>query len=138
VAGAIDRKGGPAIQAECDKIGHCDVGSAVITGGGKLPTKHVIHAVGPRMGEGNEREKLAGATRSSLQLAADKGLTSIALPAISTGVFGYPLDDCAQVMLRTAVDFASGEPGSVKKIVFCLFGSQAFTIFGNTLEKVAP
>src|SRR4051812_35325279 len=96
VAGAIRSKGGPTIQRECDAIGHCDVGSAVITGAGNLPAKHVIHAVGPRMGEGSEREKLAGATRSSLELARENGLSSIALPAISTGVFGYPIADCAQ------------------------------------------
>src|SRR5689334_20064681 len=88
VAGAVARKGGPSIQVECDQIGHCDVGSAVITGGGHLPAKHVIHAVGPRMGEGNEPAKLASATRSSLALADQQALTSIALPAISTGVFG--------------------------------------------------
>jgi O-acetyl-ADP-ribose deacetylase (regulator of RNase III) len=138
VAGAIASKGGPTIQRECDEIGHCDVGKAVITGAGKLPARHVIHAVGPRMGEGNEREKLAGATRSSLELARDKGLASIALPAISTGVFGYPIDDCAQVMLRTATEFARGEPGSVKRIVLCLWGKPALETFSRTLAELAP
>src|SRR5512141_881862 len=110
VAGAIARKGGPTIQEECDRIGHCDVGSAVITGGGRLPARHVIHAVGPMAGEGREREKLVGATRTSLEVAAANGLSSIALPAISTGVFGYPLQDCATVMLSTIIDFAKGQP----------------------------
>src|SRR5947209_7276994 len=96
VAGAIDEKGGPSIQSECDAIGHCDVGSAVITGGGELPAQYVIHAVGPIQGEGNEEAKLAGATRTSLQLARQHGLVSIAFPAISTGTFGYPLAACAR------------------------------------------
>jgi O-acetyl-ADP-ribose deacetylase (regulator of RNase III) len=135
VAGAIADKGGPAIQAECDQIGHCNVGSAVITGGGRLPAKHVIHAVGPMRGEGNEREKLAGATRSSLQVAAQNGLSSIALPAISTGIFGYPLEDCAQVMLRTIIDFAAGPPTSLKRIVMCLYDERAYRVFDQALQK---
>ncbi len=136
VAGAIARKGGPAIQDECDRIGHCDVGKAVITGGGRLPAKHVIHAVGPMMGEGREREKLAGATRSSLEVAAANGLTSIALPAISTGVFGYPLDGCASVMLGTIIDFAAGPSTSLKRIVLCLYDERAYRIFAETLRHL--
>src|SRR5712691_3921195 len=121
VAGAIARKGGPSIQAECDKIGHCDVGSAVITGGGNLPATHVIHAVGPRMGEGNEPGKLAGATRTSLQLAERNRLESIAFPAISTGVFGYPLESCAQIMLRTIIDYTFEDLMSLQDIIICLY-----------------
>src|SRR5688572_23694775 len=85
VAGAIADKGGPSIQAECDLLRGCEVGSAKMTGAGNLPAKHVIHAVGPQMGEGNEPGKLAGATRTSLQIAERNGLQSIAFPAISTG-----------------------------------------------------
>ena len=136
VAGAIARKGGPAIQDECDRIGHCDVGKAVITGGGRLPARHVIHAVGPMLGEGHEREKLAGATRSSLEVAAARGLTSMALPAISTGVFGYPLDDCAAVMLGTIIDFTSGQPAPLKRIVLCLYDERAYRIFAETLRRL--
>ncbi len=135
VAGAINRKGGPSIQAECNQIGHCDVGSAVITGAGKLPAKHVIHAVGPRMGEGNEPTKLASATRSSLALADEAGLTSIALPAISTGVFGYPIADAAQVMLRTIREFAAAGPSSLKRIVVCLYDDRAYQVFAQELRK---
>ena len=138
VAGAIDEKGGPSIQRECDAIGHCDVGSAVITGGGDLPAKYVIHAVGPMRGEGNEEAKLAGATRTSLQIAQQHGLESIAFPAISTGVFGYPLDACARVMLGVAFDFASGIPAPLKRIVFCLFDERAFRIFSQTLANSKP
>ncbi len=135
VAGAIARKGGPSVQTECDQIGHCDVGSAVITGGGKLPAKHVIHAVGPRMGEGSEPAKLESATRSGLQLADRQGLTSVALPAISTGVFGYPLADCAQIMLRTIREFAAAGPTSLKRIVMCLYDDRAFEVFSRTLQN---
>ncbi|MEP7286248.1 MAG: macro domain-containing protein [Chloroflexota bacterium] len=135
VAGAIDEKGGPSIQAECEAIGHCDVGSAVITSGGQLLAKYVIHAVGPYQGEGDEDAKLAGATLASLQLAQQYGLKSIAFPAISTGIFRYPLDDCARIMLRMAIDFAVEKPTPIKRIVFCLFDKQAYRIFSETLAK---
>ena len=135
VAGAIYRKGGPSIQYECDKIGHCDVGSAVITGGGNLPARYVIHAVGPRMGEGNEPAKLEGATRTSLLLSAQHGLESIAFPAISTGVFGYPLDACAKVMLRVILDFAREKSTTLKQIIVCLFDNRAYNVFVVELQK---
>jgi len=103
VAGAIRRKGGPAIQEECSKIGRIEVGETAITTGGNLKAKYVIHAVGPRFGEGDEDRKLASATLNSLRLADRHGLRSIAFPAISTGVFGFPVDRCASVMLSTAI-----------------------------------
>src|SRR5437868_887631 len=89
VAGAIRSKGGPSIQRECDEIGHCPVGGAVITGGGNLKARHVIHAVGPHGGDADADEMLASATKSSLQVAEQNQLRSIAFPAISTGVFGF-------------------------------------------------
>src|SRR5258708_39674016 len=95
VAGAIARRGGPSIQAECDRIAHCDVGSAVMTGGGNLPAAHVIHAVGPRMGEGNEPGKLAGATRPRLLICQREGFLSIAFPATSAGVVRYSVQSFA-------------------------------------------
>src|SRR5688572_6289161 len=88
VAGAIRRKGGPSIQRECDDIGHCPVGDAVITTGGDLPARYVIHAVGPHGGDRDADEMLASATRNSLRVAEQSDLHSIAFPAISTGVFG--------------------------------------------------
>ncbi|MBX3064100.1 MAG: macro domain-containing protein [Anaerolineae bacterium] len=136
VAGAIAHKGGPTIQAECDKIGGCPVGSAAITGGGNLPAAYVIHAVGPRMGEGDEERKLAGATRSSLDLAARHNLSEIAFPAISTGVFGYPLTDCARIILTTAINFATGSSTSVRRIIFCLWDNAAYRIFDTTLNAL--
>ncbi len=106
VAGAIRRKGGPTIQRECDQIGHCPVGGAVITGGGNLTARHVIHAVGPLGSDPNADDLLRNATRASLQVAEQNGLRSIAFPAISTGVFGFPIDHCAQIMLSTAIQLS--------------------------------
>jgi len=105
VAGAIRRKGGPTIQAECDTVGGTFVGGAVITTGGNLKARHVIHAVGPRMGEGNEDEKLRNATLNSLKVADQRDLKSVAFPAISTGIFGFPVDRCAHIMLTTTIDY---------------------------------
>ena len=135
VAGAIRRKGGPSIQEQCLEIGHCEVGSAVITGGGNLKARHVIHAVGPRMGEGSESGKLANAVRASLTLAERHGLHSIAFPAISTGVFGYPLEGCADVMLRVIIDFTFEELQSLNHIVVCLYDARAFDVFVTDFQK---
>lgn len=134
VAGAIRRKGGPAIQAECDKIGGTFVGGAVITTGGKLKARHVIHAVGPRMGEGDEDEKLRNATRNSLKVADENGLKSIAFPAISTGIFGFPMPRCAQIMLAAVVEYVRGETG-IERVVFCLFGQDSYSVFAEQLGQ---
>lgn len=135
VAGAIRKKGGPAIQAECNKIGYCPVGGAVITTGGNLKAKYVIHAVGPRMGEGNEDEKLKSATLNSLKVADENNLKSIAFPAISTGIFGFPMDRCAQIMLSNTIDYLKGDTG-LEKVVFCLYGDEAYQTFKQTLEAL--
>ncbi len=134
VAGAIRKKGGAAIQAECDKIGGCSVGGAVITTGGNLKARHVIHAVGPRIGEGNEDEKLKNATLNSLKVAEENHLKSIALPAISTGIFGFPIERCAEIMLSTAIEFLKGKT-KLEKVVFCLFGEEAYRTFEKTLTS---
>ncbi len=133
VAGAIRSKGGPTIQAECDKIGHCPVGGAVITTGGNLQAAHVIHAVGPRMGEGDEEEKLQSATQSSLQVAQENGLRSIAFPAISTGIFGFPIERCADIMLSTTIQFLD-KGSKLEKVVFCLYGNEAYAVFEKSLK----
>jgi O-acetyl-ADP-ribose deacetylase (regulator of RNase III) len=135
VAGAIRRKGGPSIQEECNRIGACPVGNAVITTAGDLRARHVIHAVGPRMGEGHEDEKLRGATLRSLELADRRGLVSIAFPAISTGIFGFPIDRCADIMLTSVTEHLKGET-HLKKIVFALFGDEAYTTFEKTLKRI--
>jgi len=134
VAGAIRQKGGPTIQQECSKIGGAFVGGAVITTGGKLKAKFVIHAVGPRMGEGNEDEKLKNATLNSLKLADKHNLESIAFPAISAGIFGFPIARCAEIMLRTTIDYLKAKT-ELKKVVFCLFGNDSYTVFENQLKQ---
>jgi O-acetyl-ADP-ribose deacetylase (regulator of RNase III) len=134
VAGTIRKKGGPKIQEECNKIGGTFVGGAVITTGGNLKAKHVIHAVGPRMGEGNEDEKLKNATLNSLKLADKNHLKSISFPAISTGIFGFPIKRCAEIMLKTTVDYLKGQTG-LEKVIFCLFGQDSYQVFENQLNK---
>jgi O-acetyl-ADP-ribose deacetylase (regulator of RNase III) len=134
VAGAIRKKGGPEIQAECDKIGGTFVGGAVITPGGKLKAKYVIHAVGPRMGEGNEDDKLRNATLNALKLADEKKLKTIAFPAISTGIFGFPVTRCAEIMLKTAINYLRGTAG-LEKVIFCLFDTKSYEVFRNQLER---
>lgn len=137
VAGAIRRRGGPAIQEECNRIGRTFVGGAVITTGGKLKAKHVIHAVGPRQGEGDEDRKLTNATLNSLKLADEHNLKSIAFPAISTGIFGYPLDKCATIMLLTTIEYLKGKTG-LEKVLFCLYDTRAFDTFTSELARQFP
>ena len=134
VAGAIRRKGGPKIQEQCYKIGGTFVGGAVITTGGNLKAKHVIHAVGPRMGEGNEDEKLKNATLNSLKVADENNLKNISFPAISTGIFGFPIQRCAEIMLKTTIDYLKGQT-ALEKVVFCLFGQDSYQVFENQLNK---
>ena len=135
VAGAIKKKGGDRIQEECDAIGGTFVGGAVITTGGNLKARHVIHAVGPRMGEGVEDEKLKNATLNSLKVADDNNLTSITFPAVSTGIFGFPKERCAEIMLGTAIDYLRGNT-SIKRVVFCLHGESSYDIFCATLKSL--
>jgi len=135
VAGAIARKGGPQIQQECDKIGGTHVGGAVITTGGNLKAKYVIHAVGPVHGTEHEDEKLKDATLNSLKLAEKHNLRSIAFPAISTGIFGFPKDRCATIMLSTTIAYVEG-PTKLERVVFCLYDQQTFKIFKDTLETL--
>jgi O-acetyl-ADP-ribose deacetylase (regulator of RNase III) len=138
VAGAIRTKGGPTIQEECNRIGGTTVGEAVVTGGGNLKAKYVIHAVGPRYGEGNEDEKLLGATLNSLKRAAEKGMASIAFPAISTGIFGFPKDRCAEIMLETARSFLEASEISPKEVIFCLWSKEDLGIFEKALNILLP
>ena len=135
VAGAIRSKGGPSIQEECNAIGHCPVGGAVITGGGNLKARHVVHAVGPRQGEGYEEEKLKKATLNSLKVADQNHLKSITFPAISTGIYGFPLDACARIMLTTVKEYLSGTT-IIERVVFALFDDKSFKAFKDQLEKM--
>jgi len=133
VAGAIRNKGGPTIQQECDRIGGTPVGTAVLTGSGNLKAGYVIHAVGPRMGEGGEDAKLAGATRSSLDIAAGKNLRSISFPALSTGIFGFPIERAAAIMLDEVCTFLQ-KRSSLELVVFCLFSEDDFRVFADQLK----
>lgn len=135
VAGAIRTKGGPSIQRECDDIGHCPVGGAVITGGGNLKARHVIHAVGPFGRDPNADDLLASATRTSLQVAEQNKLRSIGFPAISTGVFGFPIDRCAEIMLSVAIDHLNHPTTTLDHIIFCLYGQSAYDVFARELAN---
>lgn len=135
VAGAIYRKGGDSIQQECNEIGSIPVGYAAITGGGKLKARHVIHAAS--MGLGGVRtsaKTLRTSIAHSLRLAADRKLKSIALPAVGTGVSGFPMEECAEIMLGEAVRHLKGET-SIETIYFVLFDSRARDTFQQTWEK---
>jgi O-acetyl-ADP-ribose deacetylase len=134
VAGAIRRKGGPQIQQECDRIGGTFVGGAVLTTAGKLKARHVIHAVGPQLGEGDEDEKLKNATLNSLKVADEHGLRSIAFPAISTGIFGFPIQRCAEIMLAATAEYLRGKTGLVR-VVFCLFERDSYDVFARELRR---
>jgi O-acetyl-ADP-ribose deacetylase len=134
VAGAIREKGGPSIQEECDRIGGTPVGTAVMTGAGHLKAKRVIHAVGPRMGEGDEDKKLASAVRAALALADRRGMKSIAVPAISTGTFGFPIDRAARIILTEIQRFLQGGT-KLDKVVISLHGDDAFQVFKRELRR---
>lgn len=134
VAGAIRRKGGPKIQEECNKAGGTFVGGAVKTTGGNLKAKFVFHAVGPQMGEGDEDEKLKNATVNSLKLADENNIESISFPAISTGIFGFPIERCATIMLGTTINYLKGQTG-LEKVIFCLFDRDSYKVFEKQLKQ---
>ena len=140
VAGVISRKGGAVIQQESNEWirahGNVYTGSAAITSAGNLKAKYVIHAVGPIMGSGDEDKKLENATLSSLELAEQYKLTSIAFPAISTGIFGYPVERCAKIMLSVVQKFI--EDGTkITKVIFCLWDRESFATFKKEMGEKA-
>jgi len=140
VAGAIRRKGGPKIQEECNRIfsehGSIPAGGAAITSGGNLRAKYVIHTVGPVLGERDEDSELRNATISSLKLADEHKVKSIAFPAISTGYFGLPKTRCAEAMLPAAISYAQAET-DIERIIFCLYDQETFDIFKETLVGIS-
>ena len=135
VAGAIRNKGGPEIQKECDRIGSIALGEAAVTTGGKLKAKFVIHAASMHLGGRTSEENLRASTRNSLRRADERKLASIAFPAIGTGIAGFPLDRCAQVMLEEVRDHLAGET-SVKLVEFVLFDAAAFETFKREFAAV--
>lgn len=136
VAGAIRRRGGQTIQEECDRIGYCAVGQAVVTGGGNLPARWVIHAVGPVWRGGGEGEDLllASAVLAALERAEEVGAKSVALPAISTGVYGFPVERAAEISIAAAKTFTR-EARAVERIVYCVFDEPTAEFFQSELEK---
>jgi O-acetyl-ADP-ribose deacetylase len=141
VASTIVRKGGSIIQEESDKIGFIQVGSSAITSSGILPCKAIIHTVGPRMGEGNEDAKLSKAINSCLELGLRKGFESISIPAISSGIFGFPKDRCAKILVNEATSFLKNlenSPTGIKLIEFCILGKDTLQAFQYEFEKLKP
>jgi O-acetyl-ADP-ribose deacetylase (regulator of RNase III) len=137
VAGAIVRKGGKVIQEESDRIGFVPVGQAVLTGAGHLSAKFVIHTVGPRWGEGEENLKLKNAVESSLKLAEKENMHSISLPAISAGIFGFPKEECAEIILKTLFKYIKNhEDGSLREIRICLFDEFMIDTFLSKFQKM--
>jgi O-acetyl-ADP-ribose deacetylase (regulator of RNase III) len=142
VDGAIHRAGGPAILEECQQIiakqGRLPTGKAVITTGGNLPAKQVIHTVGPIWHGGSKGEAalLESAYRESLKLAAEQRLASLSFPSISTGAYGYPLTEAAGVAIRTVSSFLREQVTSVKEVVFVLFDPVTYQAYSSALEKI--
>ena len=136
VAGAIVRKGGKIIQTESDKIGFVPVGSSVITTSGQLPCQAIIHTVGPKMGEGNEDFKLSKSIHSSLSLASDNNYKSISIPAISSGIFGFPKDRCANILLDESIKFLQNNKTTLETIEFCIIDDETLFHFKNKFKKL--
>jgi len=140
VAGAISRRGGPAIQQESDawirQHGPIDAAHTATTSGGKLPCKHIIHTVGPVWGEGNEDDLLSTAITSALNTAEGLGVSSVSLPAISTGIFGFPVQRAADVFMQTLNDFcAYKQHEHLTRILIVLFDQETFNIFTEAFER---
>lgn len=139
VDGAIHRAGGPAILEECKqivaKIGRLPAGEAVITTGGNLPAKYVIHTVGPIWsgGDRNEPELLTNAYRNSLALAREKGIRTISFPSISTGAYRYPLDDAAKIAVTSVTDFLKNN--GINEVYFVLFDDRAYLAYASALPQ---
>lgn len=139
VDGAIHRAAGPELLTECRALGGCPTGEARITKGYNLPARHVIHTVGPvwRGGDHGEPELLAACYRNSLDLAARHGLRTIAIPAISTGVYGYPPDKAARIAARTTLDWLAQHPGTIGKVIFVCFSEPSAQAYRAAVQAEA-
>lgn len=135
LAGIIRRKGGESIQQECDQIGSIPLGGAAITAGGKLKARHVIHAASMELGGHTTARALRASTAHSLRIAAEKGIQTVALPAIGTGIGGFPLSECAEIMLHEAAEHLK-RPGAVEKIRFVLFDAKALAAFEKAMREM--
>jgi len=128
VAGAIRRKGGNVIQQECTAIGSIPVGGAAITSGGNLRARWVIHAASMQLGGATTAKALRGATAHSLRIAAQRGLKTIAFPAVGTGIAGFPMKECAEIMLREVVEHLKDDT-TIEKVSFMLFDQASLDVF---------
>ena len=136
VDGAIHRAAGPELLEECRTLGGCETGEAKITRGYRLPARHVIHTVGPvYRGTAEDARLLAGCYRNSLRLAAENGVESIAFPAISCGVYGYPIEEASRIALETTGGFL-GENPSPQRVVFAQFSAQDLQVYQRSLEEL--
>ncbi len=137
VDGAIHRAGGPTIMSELKaKYKGCPTGSAVITGGGNLKAKYVIHAVGPRYsGSPKDAELLSSAYRKSLELSTQNKISSIAFPSISTGIYGYPVEEASRIALKTVMDYLKNHP-EIKLVRFVLFDSNTYNTYEEALTEL--
>src|SRR5271165_977527 len=136
VAGAIRRKGGEAIQRECDAIGSIPIGGAVITSGGNLRARFVIHAASMQLGGETTARALRTSTAFSLRIASERGLRSIAFPAVGTGIAGFPLSECAQIMLQEVAGHLKG-PTSLERVHFVLFDGRSLAAFEKVWTEMA-
>jgi O-acetyl-ADP-ribose deacetylase (regulator of RNase III) len=135
VAGAIRTKGGPEIQAECDRIGSIPLGEAAVTGAGKLKAKFVIHAASMRMGSLTTADSLRASTRNSLLRAKEKGVKIIAFPAIGTGIAGFPMEQAAEIMLEEVVTHLRGQT-SLEQVRFVLFDAPSLRTFQEVWQRM--
>jgi O-acetyl-ADP-ribose deacetylase (regulator of RNase III) len=135
IAGAIRHKGGPRIQAECDEIGTIPVGGAAITSGGNLKARHVIHAASMQLGGPASAHSLRSSTAHALRIAAQNNLETIAFPAVGTGIAGFPLRECAEIMLRETAKHFEG-PTSLEKVSFVLFDEEALAVFEEVFAEL--
>jgi O-acetyl-ADP-ribose deacetylase (regulator of RNase III) len=140
VDGAIHRAGGPEILAECRELGGCATGDAKITTGGRLRARYVIHTVGPvywREGAQRAAEVLSSAYRRSLEVAVENDVRSVAFPSISTGAYGYPMEEAAPIALKTVTGFLSvQQEGGIRLVRFVLYGRQAYQVYQQALTSL--
>jgi len=139
VDGAIHRTAGPELLQECRLLGGCNTGQAKMTAGYNLPARHIIHAVGPEWWGGNDGEAdlLRSCYRVSLQLATDHGVSTIAFPSISTGVYDYPIEQAAGIAVRTTSQFLESTESTVTEVVFCCFSESDLGVYEQCLREIA-
>ncbi|API90088.1 O-acetyl-ADP-ribose deacetylase [Marinilactibacillus sp. 15R] len=137
VDGAIHRAAGPELKEACRKLGGAETGEAKLTEGFDLPADYVIHAVGPvyRDGKHGEAEELENCYRNSIEIAKEKGISSIAFPAISTGIYGYPLEEASEIAIRTVYELIKDDD-TIDKVLFVAFDDKTESVLSDKLEKI--